>query len=56
MIKVEFVPPNPKELDKNTSIFLFVVLAMIFNFDESSSGVSKLIFGAMNDCSIISIE
>ena len=28
----------------------------IFSLEESSSGFSKLIFGAMNPCSIMSIE
>ena len=52
-ISAEFVPPNPNELDKNTSIFLFKVFLTIFNFPESSSGFSRLILGAMNEFSII---
>ena len=55
-INDEFVPPNPKEFDKNTSMFLLIVLSAIFNLAESSSGFSKLIFGAMNPSRIMIIE
>jgi hypothetical protein len=56
MIRVEFVPPKPKELDRNTSIFFSVAFVTIFNLAESSSGVSKLIFGATNEFCIMSKE
>src|SRR5688572_22334762 len=56
MIRLEFVPPKPNEFDKNTSIFLFVAFVMIFRLAECSSGVSKLIFGAMKEFSIIGME
>ena len=53
---VELVPPKPKEFDKNTSIFFPVAVFTIFNFAESSSGVSKLILGAKKLLCIISSE
>src|SRR5690606_967737 len=56
IINVEFVPPNPKEFDKNTSIFLSKVCLMRFNLAASPSGFSKLIFGATKECCIINME
>ena len=43
------MPPNPNEFDKNTLIFLSIVSFTKFNLDESSSGDSKLILGAINE-------
>ena len=46
---VEFVPPKPKELERKTSMFLSTVIGVMFRFAESSSGVSKLVFGATKE-------
>ncbi len=47
-IKALLVPPNPKEFDKKALIFLWMVLLAILRFLENSSGVSKLMLGAIN--------
>lgn len=51
-----FVPPKPNELDKKTSIFLWIVLGAIFSLAEYSSGCSKFMFGATKEFCIIRIE
>ena len=56
MISDELVPPNPKELDKNTTISFSIATFAIFNLAESSSGFSKFILGATKEFCIISIE
>jgi hypothetical protein len=53
---VELVPPNPKELDRKILIFFEIVSQIILSLAEASSGVSKLILGAINEWCIISME
>ena len=48
MINVEFVPPKPNELDRNILNCFSRVVVTKFSFALSSSGVCKLIFGAIN--------
>ena len=55
MISALFVPPNPKEFDRNAFIFFEMVLSTMLRCFEYSSGVSKLMFGAIKSCCIISI-
>lgn len=55
-INVEFVPPKPKELDRKVSKCLDTRFAGIFNRAESSSGFSKLMWGAIKPFFIISME
>jgi len=49
-------PPNPKEFERNISIFFGKVFVTIFSLAENSSGSSKLILGAINEFCIIKIE
>lgn len=55
-IRVELVPPNPKEFDKNVSNVFSTLSAGILSFAESSSGFSKFMLGAINPFFIINIE
>ena len=55
-MRVEFVPPKPKELDRKVSKGLSIVRAGIQSLEESSSGCSKLMFPAMKPLFIIRIE
>lgn len=52
----EFVPPNPKEFDKNKLIFLSTAVGLMFSLAENSSGFSKLMLGATKFSFIMIIE
>ena len=54
--RLELVPPKPKELDKKVSKLVSRRLAAILIFALCSSGFSKLMFGAINPPSIMSME
>ena len=56
IIKLEFVPPNPKEFDKKQFKFCCFVSAIILIFAVISSGFSKFMLGAMKLFFIINIE
>lgn len=47
------MPPNPKELDRKVSILCSVVLVIKFSLADASSGLLKLIFGAIKELCII---
>src|SRR5690606_22311827 len=55
-ISEEFVPPNPKELERKQSKEWDSLSGTIHIFPECSSGFSKLILGAMNPFSIMIME
>ena len=55
-IRVEFVPPNPKELERNISKCASRVSGNIWIRAVSSSGFSKLMFPAIKSFFIINIE
>ena len=54
--KAELVPPKPKELLKKALIGRSTVSGIIFSLAEASSGVVKLILGAIKLFCIISTE
>ena len=55
IIKAELVPPKPNELLKKALMDFCCVLLIIFSLALSSSGVSKLMLGAIKSCCIISM-
>src|ERR1700749_5086456 len=55
-MREELVPPNPKEFDRKVSISFMTVLVAMLSLAEYSSGFSKLMFGAINEFCIISME
>lgn len=55
-MSVEFVPPKPNALERKVSKPLARVWLVMLSFAENSSGLSKLIFGAMKSFCIIRIE
>lgn len=56
IMRVELVPPNPNEFDRKRSKARSTLRAGMLSFEVASSPCAKLMFGAMNPCSIISIE
>lgn len=54
--RAEFVPPKPKEFERNASKEAGVVSRMMFMQAVASSGCSKLMFGAIKPSFIIRTE
>jgi hypothetical protein len=56
MISDEFVPPKPKEFDRKALISQGVVLVAMLSLAVTSSGFSRLIFGAAKPFVIMMVE